>query len=139
LIWVDILSGILLAGGGAFCVIGGVGLLRLPDFFTRCHGAGITDTMGAGLILLGLMTQAGDPLVVCKLLLIFIFIFLTSPVASHALVKAAYAGGLRIDEPVAYAADSLDTPTEVIEDVETEDTSSTEAPTVLLDITEESE
>ena len=65
--WVDLLSWFFLLGGARFCVVGGVGLLRLPDFFTRCHGAGITDTMGAGMILIGLMMQAGDPLVVGKL------------------------------------------------------------------------
>ena len=100
MIWIDIASWVLLIGGAFFCVVGGVGLLRLPDFFTRCHGAGITDTMGAGMVLTGLMIQAGDPLIVGKLLLLLIFIFVTSPVAGHALVKAAYAGGLRIEQPV---------------------------------------
>ena len=98
--WVDLLSWFFLLGGAGFCVVGGVGLLRLPDFFTRCHGAGITDTMGAGMILIGLMMQAGDPLVVGKLIMLLLFIFLTSPVAGHALVKAAYAGGLRIEQPL---------------------------------------
>lgn len=98
--WLDLLSWFFLLGGAAFCVVGGVGLLRLPDFFTRCHGAGITDTMGAGMILVGLMMQAGDPLVVGKLVMLLLFIFLTSPVAGHALVKAAYAGGLRIEQPL---------------------------------------
>ena len=56
--------------------------------------------MGAGMILTGLMVQAGDPLVVGKLIMLLIFIFLTSPVAGHALVKAAYAGGLRIEQPL---------------------------------------
>ena len=98
--WLDLLSWFFLLGGAGFCVVGGVGLLRLPDFFTRCHGAGITDTMGAGMILVGLMMQAGDPLVVGKLVMLLLFIFLTSPVAGHALVKAAYAGGLRIEQPL---------------------------------------
>ena len=44
----DVLSWILLLGGGAFAVVGGIGLLRLPDMFSRMHGAGITDTLGAG-------------------------------------------------------------------------------------------
>ena len=96
--WVDMLSWLLLGGGGFFCIVGGVGMLRLPDFFTRCHGAGITDTMGAGMVLCGLMVQAGDPLVVGKLLLLLVFILLTSPVSGHALVKAAYAGGMRIEQ-----------------------------------------
>ena len=57
--WVDYLSLVLLAGGSFFCVVGAIGLLRLPDFYTRLHGAGIIDTLGAGLILVGLMMQAG--------------------------------------------------------------------------------
>ena len=59
--WIDLLSWFFLLGGAGFCVVGGVGLLRLPDFFTRCHGAGITDTMGAGMILIGLMMQPVIP------------------------------------------------------------------------------
>jgi multicomponent Na+:H+ antiporter subunit G len=122
MIWVDLLSWLLLAGGAAFCVIGGVGLLRLPDFFTRCHGAGITDTMGAGLILVGLMVQASDPLIIGKLLILLIFIFLTSPVAGHALFKAAFAGGMRIDAPM-----------------EDHTGAASEAPTVMLEVPEETE
>ena len=56
---VDVASWICLLAGSMFCLIGGVGMLRLPDFYTRGHAAGVTDTLGAGLILLGLMFQAG--------------------------------------------------------------------------------
>ncbi len=52
---IDLLSWLILLGGVAFALIGSVGLLRMPDFYTRLHAAGITDTLGAGLILLGLM------------------------------------------------------------------------------------
>ena len=74
--WVDYLSWALLAGGSFFCVTGAIGLLRLPDFYTRLHGAGIIDTLGAGLILIGLMTQAGFSLVTVKLLFILFFVLL---------------------------------------------------------------
>ena len=57
---VDIASWILLLGGGFFLLVGGIGVLRLPDIFTRMHAAGITDTLGAGLVLLGLIVQAGS-------------------------------------------------------------------------------
>ena len=50
----DLVSMVLLLAGSAFVLIGGIGVLRLPDFYTRIHGAGITDTLGAGLVLLGL-------------------------------------------------------------------------------------
>ena len=66
----DIASWISLAGGGFFCVVGGIGLLRMPDFYTRMHAASVTETLGAGLILLGLMLQAGFTLVAVKLAII---------------------------------------------------------------------
>lgn len=91
----DILVWALLLTGGVFGVIGGIGILRLPDVYTRLHGAGITDTLGAGLILTGLAVHEGFTLVTVKLVLIFIFLMLTSPVSSHALANAAYASGIR--------------------------------------------
>ncbi len=91
----DILSWILLLGGGAFCVIGALGLVRMPDFFTRMHAASVTDTLGAGLMLLGLMLQAGFTLVTVKLIVLGLLIFFTSPTATHALAQAALARGLR--------------------------------------------
>jgi multicomponent Na+:H+ antiporter subunit G len=91
---VDVLSWIFLAGGGIFLLIGGIGVLRLPDLFCRMHAAGITDTMGAGLILVGLMFQAGLTLVTVKLILILVFIFFASPTATHALAQAALSVGI---------------------------------------------
>ncbi len=90
----DILSWVLLLGGGAFVMIGGIGLLRLPDFYTRLHAAGITDTLGAGLIILGMMVAGGLSLVTVKLVLLGAFIFLTSPTATHAIANAAFTAGL---------------------------------------------
>ena len=90
----DIVSWILVLAGSMFAVVGGIGLLRLPDLFTRMHGAGMTDTMGAGLILTGLMFQAGLTLVTCKLVLILLFLLLTSPTSAHALAKSALAHGM---------------------------------------------
>jgi len=91
----DILSWICLLAGSGFAIIAGIGLLRLPDFFTRMHAAGIGDTLGAGLILLGLMLQAGLTLNLVKLVLILVFIFFTSPTSTHAVAKAALHGGLK--------------------------------------------
>ncbi len=91
----DVLSWTLLLGGGAFAVVGGVGLLRLPDLFSRMHGAGITDTLGAGLVLSGLMVHAGLSLVTVKLLAILFFLLVTSPTATHALAQSALSHGLR--------------------------------------------
>jgi multicomponent Na+:H+ antiporter subunit G len=88
-ILVDILSWACLLLGGAFAIIGGIGVLRLPDFFTRLHAASIADTISAGLILLGLCLQAGWSLVTVKLILILVFFVFASPTAAHALARAA--------------------------------------------------
>ncbi len=92
---IDIASWVCLVVGGMFGVVGGVGVLRLPDFFTRLHGAGLTDTLCAALILIGLMLQAGPTLITVKLVLILAFLFFTSPTATHALAKAALHGKLK--------------------------------------------
>ncbi len=98
----DILSWGLLAIGSVMLIIGGIGVVRLPDVFARMHGAGIIDTMGACTILLGLTFQAGLNIVTVKLVLIVVFIMFTSPTATHALARAALHGGVRpqLDEPV---------------------------------------
>ena len=70
-------------------------LIRMPDFYTRMHAAGITDTLGADLILAGLMVQAGFSLVTIKLLLIGAFLFFTSPTSTHAIANAALTAGLK--------------------------------------------
>ncbi len=88
-VFIDFISGALLLGGAVFVIIGGVGLLRMPDFYTRIHAAGITDTLGASAVLLGLALQAGWDLMSVKLVIILAFVLLTSPTASHSLAKAA--------------------------------------------------
>jgi multicomponent Na+:H+ antiporter subunit G len=92
---IDGLSWICLVAGSIFVLVGGIGLLRLPDFYTRLHAAGITDTLGAGLILFGLALQSGLTLVTVKLILFFGFLVFTSPTSTHALTKAARHGELR--------------------------------------------
>ena len=90
----DILSFVLLAAGGVFCMIGALGLLRMPDFYTRMHAASVIDTLGAGLLLLGMILQAGLTLISVKLLFIGILLFFTSPTATHALARAAHLRGV---------------------------------------------
>jgi multicomponent Na+:H+ antiporter subunit G len=94
----DALSWALLVAGGAFCVIGALGLVRLRGFFPRTHGASVIDSAGAGLILAGLLLQAGWTLVAAKLLVIGLLIFFASPTATHALANAALERGLKLDE-----------------------------------------
>jgi multicomponent Na+:H+ antiporter subunit G len=92
--FLDAASWALLVAGGLSCVIGGLGLLRMPDFYTRIHAASVSDALGAGLILLGLMLQAGFTLVLVKLVVIGLLIFFTSPAATHALARAALGRGV---------------------------------------------
>ncbi len=92
---IDILSWICLLAGGALGIFGGIGIHRFPDFYTRLHAVGITDTLCAMLILLGLGLQAGWSIAAFKLTLIFVFLFFTSPTASHALANAALHSGLK--------------------------------------------
>lgn len=81
--------------GGFFLIAGGVGLLRFPDFYTRMHAAGMTDTLGAALLLFGMVLQSGDPLTAVKLVLIGFFIFFTSPTSTYAIANAAFSQGLK--------------------------------------------
>ena len=88
----DMLSVLLLFFGVLFILVGSIGLLRMPDVFTRMHAAGITDTIGAAAIILGLMLVAGWSIVLIKLLLVLIFLMLLNPTACHSLARAAVHG-----------------------------------------------
>ena len=106
----DILSWICLVLGSVFVVTGGIGIVRLPDFYTRLHAGGMTDTLGAGLVIVGLVLQAakvgiarilesgfefGPWLVAIKLLMILFFLWISSPTSCHALAQAAITHGVR--------------------------------------------
>ena len=91
---VDIASWALILTGSFIIVVGGIGLVRLPDFYSRGHAAGMTDTLGAGLVILGMMVEAGWSLNLARLFFIMMFLFFTSPTATHALVHAAYSEGV---------------------------------------------
>jgi multicomponent Na+:H+ antiporter subunit G len=90
----DIGSWTLILLGGFFSIVGGIGLIRLPDFYSRLHAAGIADTLGAALIISGMVLQTHGDGVTIRLLLIGSFIFLTSPTSTHALARAALATGM---------------------------------------------
>ncbi|MBM4223378.1 MAG: monovalent cation/H(+) antiporter subunit G [Gammaproteobacteria bacterium] len=90
----DVVSWVCLLAGGAFAIIGALGLVRMPSLFTRIHAASVIDTLGAGLILLGLVVQAGFTLIAVKLAVLALLIVFTTPVATHALAKAAMARGV---------------------------------------------
>ena len=86
---VSAISTLALGLGCFFMLTGGIGLLRFPDFLSRMHAAGVTDTLASFLIIVGLMLQVGWGMALFKLALILLFVFFTSPVSSHALAKAA--------------------------------------------------
>jgi multicomponent Na+:H+ antiporter subunit G len=90
----DLMSWAALLAGGFLVITGGVGVIRFPDLYTRMHAASVTDTGGAGLVLFGLMLQAGLSMVTVKLVLILWFLLFTGPVSSHVLAKAALHGKL---------------------------------------------
>lgn len=94
---VNVLTWVCLLGGAIFLLVGAIGVLRFPDFYTRLHAVSVCDTMGAGLVLVGLMLQGGLSLVTVKLLLIFYFMIFTGPTAVHALAEAALQGKLQPD------------------------------------------
>ncbi|MCE2421723.1 MAG: monovalent cation/H(+) antiporter subunit G [Gemmatimonadetes bacterium] len=91
---IEAAGGVLIVGGAVFAVTGGIGMLRLPDFYSRVHAAGVTDTLGAGLILIGLMLLSPGWLVTVKLIGALSFLWIAGPTASHALANAALLSGL---------------------------------------------
>lgn len=90
----EILSWVTMLSGSAVLLITGLGVLTLPDYYSRGHAVAITDTLGAALILAGLVTQAGLSLISAKLVLIMVFLVITGPVASHTLAKTAHLHGI---------------------------------------------
>ena len=92
---IDLLSWALLLLGAASVLIGGIGALRFPEFYTRIHAASLTDTMASILIISGLLLQSGFTLATFKLVAILAFLLLTGPTATYALANAALLSGLR--------------------------------------------
>lgn len=85
------LAALLLLTGGAFALVGAIGILRLPDFFARLHGPTKATTIGIGAVVVALLLIAraqGQP-VPWRALLIPLFLFVTAPVAAHAMARAA--------------------------------------------------
>ena len=85
----EILSWPFLAAGSFFYLVGSVGLVRMPDVYTRMHATSVSDTFGAMLLLIGMMITSGLTLVTAKLFIILLILLYTGPVATHALARAA--------------------------------------------------
>ena len=99
----EVLSWVAIVAGIFFMLVGTFGVLRMPDVYTRLHAAGMTDTMGAGFLLLGMALHTvidmmhGETaywLVLVRLVFIYGFLLVTSPIATHALARAGLAGGV---------------------------------------------
>ena len=90
----DVLSWIFITAGSFFIVSGAVGILRMPDVYTRLHAASIIDTLGMGLLILGFLLQAGSIFVAVKLVFVFVLFFFVGPVATHATAQAALHAGV---------------------------------------------
>ena len=89
----DIVGWTALVAGGLFCVIGAIGLNRMPDVFTRMHATSVSDTLGVGLLILGMLSQTDDWTVAVRLVMILLVLLTTGAVASHALARAALHDG----------------------------------------------
>lgn len=90
----NILAGILIATGLFFLAVSCIGLVRLPDFYTRNHAAGKSGTLGSILVLTGLAIYNGFDITVLRLFIILLFFAVASPTATHAVARAAYKLGL---------------------------------------------
>ncbi|MGY6708735.1 MAG: monovalent cation/H(+) antiporter subunit G [Rhizobiaceae bacterium] len=90
----DTLSWILLLAGSFFLVVGAIGLNRMPDVFSRLQATGVSDTVGAGFLLIGMMLQGGLTLVTVKLIFLLVIFLFTAPVATHAVTRAALSVGI---------------------------------------------
>ena len=86
----EIVGAVSLVAGAFFVVVGAIGLIRMPDCYTRMHASSVTETLGAGLLLFGLLLQAGVTLNGAKLVMLGLLIFFASPTSSHALARAAF-------------------------------------------------
>ncbi|MEE9323518.1 MAG: monovalent cation/H(+) antiporter subunit G [Candidatus Aenigmarchaeota archaeon] len=81
--------------GGIFAIIGSLGLVRFPDVYTRSHAQTVVNVGGICLILVGVMINSFYSPLFLKALFLIIFIFVTSPVGTHAITKAAYLSGVK--------------------------------------------
>lgn len=90
----DVVAAALVVAGLFWFAVGGIGIVRFPDFYTRLHPAGKADTLGATLVLLGLVVHEGPSLLSLKLLLVEVFILIANPTAAHAVGRAARRAGL---------------------------------------------
>jgi multicomponent Na+:H+ antiporter subunit G len=91
----SILTIVFVAAGIFFLLIGSIGIIRLPDFYSRTHATSKSDTLGMMLVIIGLIIFEGLTINSGKLFLILLFILLANPIGAHALARAALNAGLK--------------------------------------------
>lgn len=96
-LFVGILSWVFILAGSAFTLIGAIGTMRFPDFWSRLHAASVSESAGMILLIVGMCLQAGPTLITVKLLIIGAFIFITGPTSTHAVASAALTSGATPD------------------------------------------
>ncbi|WP_295806178.1 monovalent cation/H(+) antiporter subunit G [uncultured Nitratireductor sp.] len=92
----NIITAVLIVVGAAFTLVAAIGILRLPDLYTRMHAASKAGTLGSGLMLVALAIFAQDQAIVTRALAAVVFFLLTAPISAHLLAKAAYAAGYKL-------------------------------------------
>lgn len=91
----DVYTVLMLIGGLFFLAAGTIGLIRLPDLFTRMHATSKCDTMGIGMVLLGIVPRLSNLADVTKILSILVFLWVISPTTAHTVARAARAHGVK--------------------------------------------
>lgn len=91
----ELFAAVLVFLGGAFSLIAGIGIFRMPDVFIRMHASTKVGTLGSGLTLMGSAIYFQEPVVVFKVVLIFLFLLLTAPIGAHMIGRAALRIGIR--------------------------------------------
>ena len=103
----DILSWCLIGLGCFFVLIGALGILKLPEFWSRLHAASVVESAGMILLISGLCIQSGLSLITIKLILLIVFLFLTGPTATHAVASAALVSGMKPKSDLKEPQDNL--------------------------------
>ena len=92
----EILAALFILGGSVFFIGSAIGMLRLPDFYSRIHASGNSETLGCMLSFIGLIIYEGLTITALKMALVFTIVFLANPIGSYILSKAGYKSGHRV-------------------------------------------
>jgi len=91
---IDIIAAVLMLGGMGFMMVAAIGLIRLPDLYTRMHAVTKAGTLGIGLLLVGVAVHMSDVSFTTRAIAVILFVLLTAPVSAHMIGRAGYLGGV---------------------------------------------